>query len=326
MVEEIPAGSRVDRALTVMGKARRDDQRLEPETLRKYGRGMTGFEDWCRDHRRHSNPPTPETLAVYAEALLQAGYAKRTIEGRLAAIKAVLRGRGVPLPDGVPAWSVLRGADPTLGDHSDGGSDTPVVGEDELGRLAVAAYDDGRFAGLRDRWLVLAVWVLSAGETELARLDLGDVREVDVGLVVQVGKRAVYVQHDHRGGFPCPVEAFTFYRDRLAGRGAVDGPMFRSIDKAGNVGGCGPKAGKGTTGGRMSTRGISKAWAAAVRRAGLPVWLTPWVMKWGAAVAAVREGVPVTEVLLKGGWSPRSWEVAQRLTAAAAAGTGESDG
>lgn len=314
MRENQPEPSRVDRALTVAGRARSADGRLDPKTREKYMKAWGEFNGWRRRRGLSTTTaPTSELLAEYAEALLREhGYAKATARGRIAAVKAVLRLRGEPVPDGVAAWYVLRGADLTA--EVDEGQPEAAIRRGVLAAVVARGLDpDKPAAAARDRCLVTLAHALVASERVLVDLNVGDVTVTDVGLVVRVSGVDRPVGHDHRPPEVCPVEATVRWVAMLAGAGARSGPLFRSIDHAQNIAGCGPKAGTaGLDGGRLNARGLHRIWTRLVARAGLPP-STPRALRLGGAVDDLAEGTSLGEVLRRGGWSPHSTSAAQRL-------------
>ncbi|MCZ7478825.1 hypothetical protein [Micromonospora sp. WMMC273] len=313
-MSEKQQASAVDRALTVAGRARRDDGRLESQTMARYQRVFGEFNAWRRGRGLSvTKPPTSEHLAEYAEALVREhGYAKATARGRVAAVRAVLRLRGEPVPDGVAAWFVLREADHTA-DQPEG--DTPRgVRRGVLAAVVARGLNlDKPAAAARDRCLVTLAHALTVPVARLVELDVTDVDLVDGALVVRVAGEVRELEHDHDPEEVCPVEAAAGWLGVLAAAGVRSGPLFRSVDSGQNIAGCGPKAGtSGADGGRLNVRGLHRIWARLVVRAGLPP-STPRDLRLGGAVDDLAEGSPLVEVLRRGGWSPRSASAARRL-------------
>lgn len=291
---------RVDRALTVPGRGRGPGGKLHPRTVRKYGKGYAGFERWARSCGLTAMPATSETVAVYADELRQAGYAVGTVAGLISAVMAKHRERGHPVPDGVPVWFVLRGADLSS-------SDGAPVASVWFRRAALISMleqcDVLRPAGVRDRCLAALGWDLYLKVEELVALDIGHIQPVADGLLVRLGDRWLPVGHDHDPAVACPVEATTGLVGMLAEHGARSGPLFRYIDKADNVAGCGPMAGvPGSDGGRLNTRSVRRIWAKMVVRAGVQP-CGPRMLRLGGALDDLLRGVPIQRVRERGRWS-----------------------
>lgn len=302
------AGRRLDRAVTVVGHAPSGDGRLARQTMKRYRRWQAEADNW-RLHSGLAMPWTSDTLATYAAHLLQQGYARKTAELRLAAVKALHRERGEPVPDGVAAWYVLRGADDT---RISVRREDPVPARRAALSAVARVCDLGRAAGARDLCLVTLAWDLLLGEYALVALDIADVRDEESGLSVRVRGQWRPVAHDHDPPEICPVEAAGLWLAVLAESGARAGPLFRSIDKAGNIAGCAPKAGPSGPGGRLTATGLEGIWKRILVRAGLPP-STPRVLKLGGAADDVAAGDSVAAVLARGGWSPNTAPAVRRL-------------
>lgn len=309
----------VDRALTVAGHARSTDGKLREKTMIKYQRAMTEFEAMCKDLRISTTVQghTSETLAVYAEYLLQRGYATSTIEGRLTGVKAIHRVRGWPVPDGVPAWYVLRASDNT-GDSAKVKNPVgwrAVVPRDALA-AAVAVCDTSTAAGCRDAALATIAFAVLAKLPDLAGMDIGHVVPVGEwaqGIEVVLDGGRIAVAHEHDNPDACAVCAVRRWIGVLAQHGATAGALFRPIDVTGNIGGCAPLAGgRVADGGRLTVRSVGRIWTKLCIRANLP-HTTPLALRLGGAAHDLSQGEPLTEVMRKGRWSPRSGTVAQRL-------------
>lgn len=329
--------SRIDRALTVAGKARSADGRLAPATNKKYGRALTELEDMCRRLGLIPMPCTSETLAEYAQWLLQQGYKRSTAEGRIYAVRAKHRERGEPVPDGVAAWYVLRGADLTTAGTSK--VNTPLARRGALEAIA-GVCDVDTAAGARDLCMVTLAWDLLATEAELTRLDIADVREVHdgathdmgragrpagEGLVIRVGEHYVPVEHDHEPAQICPVEAAQRWIRMLAAAGSPGGALCRSVDAAGNIGGCGPKSGSTGDGGRLNVRGLQRIWKRLCVRAQLPI-STPRALRLGGAADDLAEGTQLVRVMRRGRWSLDSATALRRLVVLESGDPGQQEG
>lgn len=300
----------LDRSLTVSGRARNADGRLDPATLTSYQRSREIFVQWRREQKvSRPLPCTSEDLAEYAAAMLQRGYASSTIRGHLSAVNAWHRERGEPVPDGVPAWFVLRAADLTT-------TDTPEVNSRPLGRGALLdaarACDLDRVAGVRDLCLLTLAWDLYAGESELVGLDIEDLTFAEDGMTVRVADGWIAVGHDHEPELVCPWHAARRWVRVLAEAGATSGPLLRPVDKAGNIGGCGRKCGPSAPGGRLRVRGLRRVWARLVARAGLPP-CTPRSLRLSGAVDDLVAGDDLVAVLRRGRWSESNATALHRL-------------
>lgn len=305
--------ARVDRALTAVGRGRSTGGRLQKRTLVKYRRHQAEWEQWRRP-RGYPNAATSEALAVWAGALLQRGYAKESVKGRLNAVKALCRERGWPVPDGVAAWSVLRGDDLTPGGA--GKVNTPLARRAEL-LAVVGGCDTGRAAGVREWCLATLAYDILANPQELIGLDIEHVTPTATGLLVNLGGPAgLRVDHDHAPADLCPVCATVAWLGVLRRSGATRGPLFRPIDKGGNIAGLGPIAGHRTADGRLNPRGFQKIWRRCMVRVGL-VPVPPRMLRLGGAADDVAAGAGIVATLRRGRWSRNTLPMVARLVAVA---------
>lgn len=315
-MEETELAMRVEAALTVAGRGRGAGGRLLVETRRKYARYWAEAAGWCRAlHLSLSdNPWSSETLAHYARALLEQGYAKSTVDGRLAAVKAKHRERGWPVPDGVAAWYVLRGANHTADDP--GKVNSPRPRRAALAAIA-AELDPADAQGARDLAMVTLGWDVHARVRELVQVDITDIQpDEELGLVVRLAGRGdarLRVAHSHDPVDVCPVEAVLAWLGHLRRAGARDGPLFRGVDKGRNIAGCGPHAGPPAVDDRLSESGVRRIWTKLVVRARLPRTSTASDLRMASALDAARNGVPLAEIVARGGWAPNNGEILVKL-------------
>lgn len=323
-MRDFDVGAAVDRSLTVAGRGRRGG-RLDEMTVKKYGRYWTDAQAWLRSVGLSTVTAwSSETLAQYAGVLLtEHGYAVSTVDNRLSGVKAEHRRRGWPVPDGVAAWYVLRAAKSTAIDPLK--VNTPRPRRADLAEAA-AHLDPATAAGARDLCLATLGWDLMAGVRDLMRLDLRDVVP-EVGpdgedlLMVRLGDRWMRVEHLHEPVDVCPVEATQAWIRVLGVHAVTDGPLFRGVDKGGNIAGSpDPYAGHQTAE-RLTGGGLQRIWTTIAVRGNLPR-STPRDLRLASSLEAAAAGVPVEWILRRGGWSMKS-NVRDRLEAAARAGAGE---
>lgn len=284
--------------------ARRIADATPATTRRVYAWQWGRFTAWCAEQGRVPLPATDATLAEYVSHLVDAGVAPATVEQAIACVRRVHRDAGY---EGRPS---TRGARLVLRayrrDRAAGGVRTRQAAPAALDQLRamVAASDPTTPAGLRDRALLLVGFALMARRSELAALDLADLREVPEGLLVTIRRsktdqdgRGVEVAVPY-GSHPdtCPVRTVRAWRALLAQRGITDGPLLRRVDRHGHIGG------------RLSGDGIRRIVQAAAVRAGLPDAdaYSAHSLRAGGATAAARAGVPVATIARHGRWSPTS--------------------
>jgi integrase len=171
-------------------------------------------------------PPATDDVAAHVLELVQAGHSRATIDLRINAIRAGLRGRipgvppGPPLGDGLD--DVLAGARQTAAEPQGA---PPLRACHDLAML--------EHADTRERCLILTGWVGALRRGELVRLDRSDATRVAEGLEITIrrakGRRnnapateIVCLPVAHRPEL-CPVRAW----EALAAA-VGEGAMFRN--------------------------------------------------------------------------------------------------
>ena len=219
---------------------------VPPNTALAYWSRWRSFGAWCREAGRVALPATPQTVAAYLTHLaVDRGLKATTADAHLTAIRAVHRGAGAPVPDGLAARKVVVAAqrreaarDGRYGPHKA----VPVLAADLP--AVIAGCDLGTAAGLRDRAVILLGFALLARRSELAALNVSDIEHVPgEGLAVTI--RASKTDQSARGvtrrvhyasaEAVCPVRAALAWLGHLAEHDITSGPVFTRIDRWGNL-------------------------------------------------------------------------------------------
>jgi integrase len=204
------------------------------------------FEAWCGRTGRVALPATAQTVAAYLTHLAtERGLKATSVDAHLTAVKAVHRGAGAPVPDGLTARKIVVAAQrrEAARDGRYGPRRAVPVLVSDLPAI-VAACDPDTATGLRDRAIVLLGFALLARRSELAALNLSDIELVPgEGLAVTirssktdqaargVTRRIHYASREAL----CPVRAVLAWTAFLAGQGITTGPLFTRVDRWGNV-------------------------------------------------------------------------------------------
>lgn len=211
------------------------EQSKARNTRRAYRADWADFTAWCERYRQQPLPASAETVAYYLAD--RSGQLKTsTLERRLAAIAEAHRAAGHESPTKAAAvklvWAGIRREKGTAESHV-----KPVLTR-QL-RQMVAHLPDS-LLGLRDRALLLLGFAGAMRRSELVGLDVSDLALTEEGLVVRIRKsktdpvgagRSIGVpsgQHPET----CPVRAV---REWLEHSGIDEGPLFRSVNKHGQV-------------------------------------------------------------------------------------------
>jgi integrase len=243
-----------------------------------------------------------------------AALAPSTITRAMTAIRTAHRVAGQVPPDTTLAMTAMRGyrrqedtprlvkAPPML---------LPAL------RTMVDVCDPATASGVRDRAMIVLGWAMMARRSELAALNVGDVRVVDDGMEVTVQASKTdqdalgTVVHVPYGSHPetCPVRTVQAW---MAAMGTPSGPLFRPVDRHGRMGGD-PKFAGRSTGPRMTPQAVEVVIVRAAKRAGLPSGrkatgggYTPHSLRSGAATATYRAGADPLAIARHGRWKEGS--------------------
>lgn len=207
-------------------------------TRRAYASDMRCFAKWAEAEGRKWLPATPETVAEFLKWQADAGMTTATIQRRLSSISVAHRRLGVDNPtrnEGVKR--VHKGIRRQVGTNPP--NVKQALGSSDLRSYFAQLNGDLRHA--RDR--ALLSWGLSGAfrRGELVALTVEDLEVIDDGFRVLIRrskvdqegagfhKVIVYGRHPET----CPVLAMRVWLERA---GISEGPLFRPIDKAGQVG------------------------------------------------------------------------------------------
>ncbi|WP_433259506.1 tyrosine-type recombinase/integrase (plasmid) [Streptosporangium sp. CA-135522] len=291
-------------------------------TRRAYATDWRAFTAWCHVAGRLPLPATAETVAEYVTHLTTAPSARTgrplappTIERALAAIRTTHHTADVPVPQTKAARKILSGyrmrlalahdvaarprkADPALPDSL---------------RAMLATLDRARLAGQRDAVLLLLGYGCAARVSELAALDIADVRETPEGLLVTIYRRKLKKFTECKVGYgtnpaTCPVRAVRALLEAMAARGRTNGPLLVRIDRHGHAGVQIRRAGRpvGDPSGRMTPDAVLDVVTRTAAAAGLEGRWTGHSLRRGFATAARRAGKTLERIGRHGGWADNS--------------------
>jgi integrase len=209
-----------------------------PATLKAYRNDWHNFESWCRAHQLTALPSTPETVALYIAdraSILASG----TITRRLTSITKAHQAAGFTNSRATTRHFIvgetLKGIRRTIGTAQHGKD--PLLAAD-IRRIVAARRGD--LLGLRDCALTLVGFAGGFRRSELAGINIYDLRFTADGVVVIVRKSKTDQEGAGREvGLPfgtsqdtCPVRSL---RQWLVASGISDGPVFRSVGRYGHV-------------------------------------------------------------------------------------------
>lgn len=242
----VPAGE-VEAARAFASKAR------STNTKRAYRADWSDFGAWCSDRGLGPLPSTPEAVSLYIAWLAtprdgSPGLKPSTLSRRLAAISQAHKMAGFESPalrSREPLHSVWAGIVRTRGVARD--KVAPALTPDVVAMVealpTVDLLDGSRqltTASKRDRALLLVGFAGALRRSEIAALEVRDLAFGADGLRLRLRKSktdqegAGVVLGLHFGDRPlsCPVRAV---QDWVRWNAITEGPIFRSVDRHGNV-------------------------------------------------------------------------------------------
>lgn len=256
-------------------------------TIKAYRSDWNHFVAWCQDQGLDSLPATPQTVALYLTALAEAGRKASTLQRRLSSISQAHQAAGYPSPThDIQVRTVWAGIRRVRGTKQE--QVAPIVTEDL--RAMIDALPDN-LSGLRDRALLLVGFICALRRSELVSLDVEDLRPTPEGLVATLrrSKTDQEGQGEEKalpyGSSPatCPVRAVQAW---LKASGITAGPLFRSVNRHGQVGSS-----------RLSDRAVANIIKRAAEGAGLdPALYSGHSLRAGFATSAARAGAEERDI------------------------------
>ena len=207
-------------------------------TIDAYESDWNDFCDWCRYHHQKSYPAQPETIVNYINDL--ADYAKAsTIRRRISAISENYNASGDHVENPCRAWIVkeaLIGLTRLKGTVQKG--KTPIYWE-EIEEM-IHRMDLSSLQALRDRAVLLLGFMGAFRRSELAGLDVEDIRKYPQGIVVTIRhSKTDQTSVGQQIGIPylshSSMDCIHALQEWLTAAGITSGPLFRSFLKNGKV-------------------------------------------------------------------------------------------
>jgi site-specific recombinase XerD len=205
-------------------------------TLRGYRADFRDFSDWSEARGFRPLPATPEIICAYLSALADSGKLKMgSIQRRVSAIAAAHMAANLDSPTTSTAVRLcLAGIRRALGVRQEG--KTACLTSD---LAAMLSHLPAGLVGIRDRALLLVGFAGAFRRSELVALEVEDLTHGEDGVKVLIRKsktdqegagQVVGIAH---GTKLCPVDAL---RAWLSAAGITSGPIFRSVNRHGQVG------------------------------------------------------------------------------------------
>lgn len=293
-----------------------------PGTRRKYAEDFEQFGGWCARHGLSPLPAEPGLVALYVHALVDPDPANpprvrgslhgprgpepgqqpmhpSSITRVVAAIRYAHAQQGVASPTGHPlVQEALRAARRTLGVAPRRRVQAAVA---EVVRRMLLGLDDS-LRHRRDRALLTLGFAGAFRRAALVSLDLADVVRAPGGLEVtlrrdktdQSGAGRVLTIAPGAHASSCPVGAVLAWVDALAALGLTEGPLFRFIDRHGNV----RPAHRRAASDRLSPQAVALVVQRRARAVGLdPAQFAGHSLRAGFVTSATRAGKPIPKIM-----------------------------
>lgn len=233
-------------------------------TRRAYRSDLEHFGAWCEQEGRCPLPASPETVAEYLAAHVD-DLKPSTLSRRLAAISQAHKLAELDTPTTHPTvrrtWKGLRRT-VALESPERAAVDkkAPLVVTD-LRRVLRALPDT--LTGIRDRALLLVGFAGGMRRSEIVALNVADLEEREEGIAATIRRSKSDQEGEGRkvaipyGSNPetCPVRALRAWL--AAAQITTEGPLFRRVDRHGNLYG------------RLSTKGVALVVKRSAERVGL---------------------------------------------------------
>jgi len=207
-------------------------------TRRVYASRWRVWEAWCAERDRVPMPADPAELAVYMTDLADLGRALSTINGTLAAIRAVHEDHGLDDPTAcVGVQRVRAGVTRMVGVAPRRQADPLTLME--LRRMLATCDDDG-VRGARDRALLLTGFAGALRRSEIGAIEVRDVARQRDGIVLTI--RGSKGDQERRGavigisrGARLDTDPITALYSWLDLAGIRRGPLFVAITRHNSI-------------------------------------------------------------------------------------------
>ena len=204
-------------------------------TLRGYESDWNDFQQWCQKYSFKPLPADPKVIGIYLTDISESVKVS-TVKRRLAGIAHYHLAEGYESPRmNSYVKSVLAGISRSKGASQD--AKRPIL-RDDLEAMLRKLPDS--MQGIRDRALLLTGYYSAGRRAELVDLDVDDIEFEDRGMILTIKRSKTDPESlGRRVAIPyapepqlCPVNGLKRW---LTASGIQSGPVFRAINKHGNV-------------------------------------------------------------------------------------------
>ena len=233
VITRTPAALAIDASIE-RAKTLIEEYAIPPNTKRAYLSDFAHFEEWCHTRGLQSFPAAPGTMVLYLTDLSER-YKLATIERRRAAVVQVHKAGNQPPPLDGQVSLTMKAIRHKLSRRQSQKAPATI---DHIARMVTTC--DTTAPGIRDRALLLVGFAGAFRRAELVALNVEDIALVPEGLAVTIRRcKTDQTGEGEKIGIPygknkhtCPVRSLKAW---LTEAGITAGPVFRGIDRHGNV-------------------------------------------------------------------------------------------
>ena len=205
-------------------------------TKQAYRTDWKQFSEWCEKNGLHDLPADPETI-VYYITFLGKTFKASSIKRKMTAISQRHETAGYQSPTKTAlVKGVWDGIQRTIGIKEEG---KDALWLDEL-RQIIDAIPQDKVIGVRNRALLVMGWAGALRRSEIISLQIEDVSITREGLILHLNRSKTDQKGEGQnvalpyGSHPltCPVRSL---EEWLVASGISEGPLFRRIDRHGNI-------------------------------------------------------------------------------------------
>jgi site-specific recombinase XerD len=238
-LDRIPTTASVDLAADADGARRYVANAVAANTRRAYASDLRVFVDYCNGRGLVAIPASPETVAAFvAWSVDAAGHKPATIRRRLSAISMAHKTNGLEAPtEAAVVRAVWRGI---AREHGTANEPKRAISANELRAMVESCESD--LAALRDRAMLLVGFGAALRRSELVALRIEDIEVIaEVGLRITIRRSKTDQAGEGRVvgipvGSSSTTDAVAAFLAWSGAAGLVAGPVFRRVDRHGNVG------------------------------------------------------------------------------------------
>ena len=300
---ETETGTRVAIADRLADYARQADGAFSPNTARAVKSDTAVFTAWCAERGHVPLPASPETVATFIDSMAETKK-PATVRRYCASIAHLHRAAG--LNDPTKATPVKLALKRMGRAHNTRQDQAAPITERVVERLLAVTKDDTSLITCRDLALVMVARDMLARRSEVVALTISDITWNDDGSATVLVRRSKTDAEGQGAVLWMSHRTTTALKAWLNAARVIDGPVFRSVDRGGNIGG------------QLDAGDVARRFKIMASRAGLDAAaISGHSARVGMAQDLVAYGAELPEVMQAGRWKSPTMPAryAERLTA-----------